>query len=205
MEAFTSLDAVAAPLARINVDTDQIVPALYLQKPRSDDFGNYLFHDVRHDAAGARRGDFVLNDPVYTQARILVAGRNFGCGSSREHAVWALHDGGFRTVIAPSFGDIFFSNALKNGLLPVRLPEDTVQSMLAELAAAPGARLRVDLRAQTVTRRGGEVESFAIDPFARHCLLEGLDEIDYTLTQRARIEDFERRRAADAALSHSSL
>jgi 3-isopropylmalate/(R)-2-methylmalate dehydratase small subunit len=154
MEAFISLDAVAAPLARINVDTDQIVPALYLQKPRSDDFGDYLFHDVRHDAAGARRSDFVLNDPVYAQARILVAGRNFGCGSSREHAVWALHDGGFRTVIAPSFGDIFFSNALKNGLLPVRLPEDTVQSMLAELAAAPGARLRPDRHA---ARRRGRV------------------------------------------------
>lgn len=200
MEAFTLLEAVAAPLARINVDTDQIVPALYLQKPRSDDFGNYLFHDVRHDAAGARRADFPLNEPVYAQARILVAGRNFGCGSSREHAVWALYDGGFRAVIAPSFGDIFQSNALKNGLLPVRLPEDVVQSMLAELQAAPGSRIRVDLEAQTVLRPGGGIEHFAVDPFPRHCLLKGLDEIDYTLAQRQRIEDFERRREADPAL-----
>ena len=200
MEAFTLLEAVAAPLARINVDTDQIVPALYLQKPRSDNFGNYLFHDVRHDAAGGRRSDFLLNDPVYDDARILVAGRNFGCGSSREHAVWALYDGGFRVVIAPSFGDIFHSNALKNGLLPVRLPEDVVQSIQAELLAAPGSRMRVDLQAQTVTWPRGGIERFAIDPFPRHCLLEGLDEIDYTLAQRQRIEDFERRREADADL-----
>ncbi|WP_326535217.1 3-isopropylmalate dehydratase small subunit [Pseudorhodoferax sp.] len=200
MEAFTRLDAVAAPLARSNVDTDQIVPALYLQKPRSDNFGHYLFHDVRHDASGARRTDFLLNDPVYAQARILVAGRNFGCGSSREHAVWALHDGGFRAVVAPSFGDIFHTNALKNGLLPVRLPEDVVQAIQAELLAAPGSRMQVDLQAQTVTRPGGGVVPFAIDPFPRHCLLQGLDEIDYTLTQRQRIEDFERRRAADADL-----
>ncbi|MGC3983637.1 MAG: 3-isopropylmalate dehydratase small subunit [Pseudorhodoferax sp.] len=198
MEAFTQLDAVAAPLVRSNVDTDQIVPALYLQKPRSDNFGNYLFHDVRHDAEGRRRSDFPLNDPVFEQARILVAGRNFGCGSSREHAVWALYDGGFRAVIAPSFGDIFHSNALKNGLLPVRLPEDVVQAIQAALLAAPGGRMRVDLQAQTVAWPGGGVERFSIDPFPRLCLLQGLDEIDYTLTQRQRIEDFERRREADA-------
>jgi 3-isopropylmalate/(R)-2-methylmalate dehydratase small subunit len=197
MEAFTLLDAVAAPLPHINIDTDQIVPALYLQKPRSDDFGRYLFHDVRRDAAGAPRSDFVLNVPAYAQARILVAGRNFGCGSSREHAVWALHDGGFRAVIAASFGDIFYSNALKNGLLPVRLAEDTVQAMLAELASTAGVHLRVDLETQTVTRHGGEVVPFAIDPFARHCLLEGLDELAYTLSQCERIEDFERRHQAD--------
>ncbi|WP_218508515.1 3-isopropylmalate dehydratase small subunit [Variovorax sp. dw_308] len=191
MEAFTQIDAVAVPLARSNVDTDQIVPALYLQKPRSDNFGDYLFHDVRRDARGTRRPDFILNDPVYDQARILVAGHNFGCGSSREHAVWALHDGGFRAVIAPSFGDIFHGNALKNGLLPVRLPEAVVLEMLADLLAAPGAHLQVDLRAQTVTGPRGRPEPFAIDPFPRHCLLEGLDEIDYTLAQGAAIETFE--------------
>lgn len=186
MEAFTRLDAVAAPLERANVDTDQIVPALYLQKPRSDNFGEYLFHDVR------RSGRFVLDEPAYAQARILVAGPNFGCGSSREHAVWALHDGGFRAVIAPSFGDIFHTNALKNGLLPVRLPAPLVQRWLAELQAAPGARMQVDLQARTVTGPKGDAEPFAIDPFPRHCLLEGLDEIDYTLTQRAAIDAFER-------------
>ena len=197
MQAFRQLEAVAAPLARANIDTDQIVPALYLQKPRSDNFGHYLFHDVRHDARGERRPDFVLNAAVYAEARILVAGRNFGCGSSREHAVWALHDGGFRAVVAPSFGDIFHSNALKNGLLPVRLPESVVDDLLGALLAAPGTRLRVDLEAQVVTGPKGRVEPFVTDPFARHCLLEGLDEIDYTLTQEARIKDFERHHAID--------
>jgi 3-isopropylmalate/(R)-2-methylmalate dehydratase small subunit len=192
MEAFTRLDAVAAPLARANVDTDQIVPGLYLQKPRSVNFADFLIHDVRRDAQGRRRDDFVLNEPAYAQARILVAGAIFGCGSSREHAVWALYDGGLRAVIAPSFGDIFFGNALKNGLLPVRLPEAVVQELLAELLANPGARVQIDLRAQTVTGPRGRVEPFPIDPFPRHCLLEGLDEIDYTLSQRTAIDAFER-------------
>jgi 3-isopropylmalate/(R)-2-methylmalate dehydratase small subunit len=195
MEAFTRLDAVAAPLPRINIDTDQIVPALYLQKPRSANFGDFLFCDVRRDAEGALRADFPLNDPGHAGARILVAGRNFGCGSSREHAVWALVDGGFRAVIAPSFGDIFFSNALKNGLLPVRLAEELVDGLLATLQAEPGARLRIDLAAQSVTAPDGSRTPFEIDPFARHCLLEGLDELDYTLTQSARIDAFERARA----------
>jgi 3-isopropylmalate/(R)-2-methylmalate dehydratase small subunit len=196
MQAFTQLDAVAAPLARINVDTDQIVPALYLQKPRAADFGEFLFRDVRHDAQGARRADFPLNDAAYAQARILVAGRNFGCGSSREHAVWALVDGGFRAVIAPSFGDIFFSNALKNGLLPVRLPEARVEALLALLQREPGAHLRIDLAAQRVHASDGGCDAFEIDPFARRCLLEGLDELDYTLGQSGRIEAFERERAS---------
>lgn len=195
MQAFQALDAIAAPLPRANIDTDQIVPALYLQKPRSADFGRYLFHDVRHDAQGARRADFVLNDPAYAQASILVAGPNFGCGSSREHAVWALHDGGFRAVIAPSFGDIFQSNAMKNGLLPVPLPQATVQALLAALQAAPGLRVRVDLQTQQVAWPQGSA-AFDIDPFARLCLLQGLDELDYTLTQGAQIDDFERRHPA---------
>jgi len=199
MEAFTRLDALAVPLARANIDTDQIVPALYLQKPRSDNFGDYLFHDVRHDVHGRRRDEFVLNAPVYADARILVAGPNFGCGSSREHAVWALYDGGFRAVIAPSFGDIFFSNALKNGLLPVRLPQAVVQRMLDDLLAAPGTRMTVDLRTQIVAGPGGRVEPFHIDPFPRQCLLEGLDEIDYTLAQHAAIDAFEQGRARGAA------
>jgi 3-isopropylmalate/(R)-2-methylmalate dehydratase small subunit len=195
MDAFTPLDAVAAPLPRINVDTDQIVPALYLQKPRSADFGAFLFCDVRHDAQGARRPDFPLNDAAYADARILVAGRNFGCGSSREHAVWALADGGFRAVIAPSFGDIFFSNALKNGLLPIVLPEALVDGLLDTLQRRPGTRLRIDLAEQTVTAPDGSTARFEIDPFARHCLLEGLDELDYTLRQSARIEAYERAHA----------
>ena len=194
MEALRQLDAVAVPLVRANVDTDQIVPALYLQKPRSADFGSFLFRDVRRDAQGGLRPDFPLNDPAYAGARILVAGRNFGCGSSREHAVWALYDGGFRAVIAPSFGDIFFGNSLKNGLLPVRLPEDRVNALLDALRTRPGARVQVDLVAQRVQGPDGLESSFSIEPFARHCLLEGLDELDYTLSQRASIEAFERRR-----------
>jgi 3-isopropylmalate/(R)-2-methylmalate dehydratase small subunit len=201
MEPFTLLEAPAAPLARANVDTDQIVPALYLQKPRSDDFGRYLFHDIRRDEGGALRTDFVLNDPRFACARILVAGRNFGCGSSREHAVWALVDGGFRAVIAPSFGDIFFGNALKNGLLPVRLPEPVVQRLLDELEAAPGTRLTVDLQAQTVASPGGIGAAFEIDAFSRRCLLHGLDELDYTLSQRDRIDAFERRLAAHGEMN----
>jgi 3-isopropylmalate/(R)-2-methylmalate dehydratase small subunit len=198
MEALRQLDAVAAPLGSVNVDTDQISPALYLQKPRSAPFGSFLFHDVRHDAQGRRRPEFLLNEPVYADARILVAGRNFGCGSSREHAVWALYDGGFRAVIAPSFGDIFFSNALKNGLLPVRLPAERVDALLAALRAEPGAHVQVDLVAQTVRGPSGFEAEFSIEPFARHCLLEGLDELDYTLSQSAKIEAFERRLNAPA-------
>jgi len=198
MEPLTRLDAVAVPLPRANVDTDQIVPALYLQKPRACDFGEFLFRDVRHDAQGARRPDFPLNQPAYEGARILVAGRNFGCGSSREHAVWALHDGGFRAVIAPSFGDIFFGNALKNGLLPVRLADDIVDALLGALQRTPGVHLEVDLVQQTVVAPDGHSAAFDIDPFARRCLLEGIDELAYTLTQTVRIEAFERDRVSAA-------
>ncbi|MES3000496.1 MAG: 3-isopropylmalate dehydratase small subunit [Pseudomonadota bacterium] len=191
MEAFRQLDAVAAPLGGVNTDTDQILPALYLQKPRANNFGDYLFLDVRRGAQGERRKDFLLNDPVYADARILVSGRNFGCGSSREQAVWALFDGGYRAVIATSFGDIFASNALKNGLLPVVLEEQVVDALLAGLRATPGARVRIDLEVQTVTGPGIEVARFSIGPFSRQCLLEGMDEVDYTLSQSARIEDYE--------------
>ena len=141
MESLRQFDAVAVPLGGINVDTDQIVPARYLQKPRSCDFGEFLFRDVRFDADGTPKGGFPLDDPAYAHAGVLVAGRNFGCGSSREHAVWALYDGGFRAVIAPSFGDIFRGNALKNGLLPVQLDEDVVEALLEDLRHAPGARI----------------------------------------------------------------
>jgi 3-isopropylmalate/(R)-2-methylmalate dehydratase small subunit len=196
MEAFRQLDAVAAPLGGVNTDTDQILPALYLQKPRANNFGDFLYLDVRRDAQGQRRKDFLLNDPVYADAHILVAGRNFGCGSSREQAVWALFDGGFRAVIAPSFGDIFASNALKNGLLPVVLDEKLVDALLAGLRASPGARVRIDLVAETVTGPGIAVTPFSISPFSRHCLLEGMDEVDYTLSQGARIEAYEQARAA---------
>lgn len=198
MERFVRLDAVALPVDRPNVDTDQIVPARYLQKPRSDDFGAYLFRDLRFAADGSENPAFLLNQPAHRGARIVVAQRNFGCGSSREHAVWALFDYGIRAVIAPSFGDIFASNALKNGLLPVVLAEDVVTGLLEQLARAPGLRLVVDLQAQDVHVPDGAIHRFAVDPFARHCLLEGIDEIDYTLSLLPAIEAYEARREAFA-------
>ena len=192
MEKFAVLDAVAVPIARANVDTDQIVPSRYLQKPRADNFGNYLFRDLRVAADGTLVPDFILNDAAYTGAHIVVAERNFGCGSSREHAVWALHDYGIRAVIAPSFGDIFASNALKNGLLPIVLPDAAVQVMIRELLAAPGTRMRVDLVEQWVVGPDGARHSFEVEPFAKHCLVEGLDELGFTLSQMPQIEAFER-------------
>jgi 3-isopropylmalate/(R)-2-methylmalate dehydratase small subunit len=193
MEPFVRLDAVALPIARPNVDTDQILPARYLQKPRSDNFGDYLFRDVRQDPA------FVFNRDEYRGARILVAERNFGCGSSREHAVWALYDHGFRAAIAPSFGDIFASNAQKNGFLPIVLPGPVVASLIAQLEAQPGARIAVDLPAQSVRAPDGSEHAFEIDAFAKHCLVEGLDEISYTLTLLPAIEAYEARLAKEHA------
>lgn len=193
MRPFEPLVAIALPVAQPNFDTDQILPARYLQKPRSEGFGEFLFRDLRCRKDGSEDPGFALNQPPYRGARIVVAGRNFACGSSREHAAWALVDHGFRAVIAPSFGDIFHSNALKNGLLPVTLPGDVVRAMLDRLVALPGSRIRVDLEAQIVTGPDGGAHAFAIDPFAKHCLLRGLDELDYTLAQLGHIEAYERR------------
>lgn len=193
LKPFQTLDAVAVPIAQPNLDTDQILPARYLQKPRSNDFGEYLFRDLRFRKDGSEEPGFVLNKPAYRSGQIIVAERNFGCGSSREHAVWALYDYGFRAVIAPSFGDIFSSNALKNGLLPVVLPEVFVSEMLAAVQTAPGSRIKVDLAAQTVVAPAGAAHSFDIDPFAKHCLLNGLDELDYTLSLLEHVAEFERR------------
>ena len=192
MEPLRQIDSVAVPLGGVNIDTDQIVPGRYLQKPRSWDFGEFLFRDVRYTAQGTPVPGFPLDDPAYAGAGILVAGRNFGCGSSREHAVWALFDGGFRAVIAPSFGDIFRSNALKNGLLPVQLAEDVVDALLDDLSRSPGARMLVDLVRQVVVLPDGSEKNFSVDSFARHCLLEGIDELDYTLSQVERIRAFAR-------------
>jgi 3-isopropylmalate/(R)-2-methylmalate dehydratase small subunit len=193
LKPFERLDAVAVPIAQPNLDTDQILPARYLQKPRADDFGAYLFRDLRFGEDGSEEPGFVLNQPAYRSGRIIVAERNFACGSSREHAVWALFDYGFRAVVAPSFGDIFFSNALKNGLLPIVLPEAVVAGMLAEVQARPGSRMAVDLAAQIVTGPGNASHAFDVDPFSKHCLLNGLDELDYTLSLADRIAEFERR------------
>jgi 3-isopropylmalate/(R)-2-methylmalate dehydratase small subunit len=195
MESLTYLDAVAAPIVAINCDTDQILPARFLQKPRSDDFSKFLFRSLRFGPDGTEQPDFVLNRAAYRDSRIVVANHNFGCGSSREHAVWALYDYGIRAAIAPSFGDIFFINCLKNGLLPIVLPEAVVLPLLDTLSASPGSRIAVDLPAQTVTLPDGAVHAFDMEPFAKECLLRGIDEIDYTLSHQDRIDAFERTRA----------
>jgi 3-isopropylmalate/(R)-2-methylmalate dehydratase small subunit len=192
MDRLDHLEAVAVPIARVNCDTDQIIPAQYLQKMRSDDFGRYLFAEFRFRKDGSEVGDFILNRPAYRPARIIVANRNFGCGSSREHAVWALYDYGIRAAIAPSFGDIFFTNCLKNGLLPIVLPQDVVTPLLAHLEAAPGATVAVDLPAQQVVLPDGTRHPFEIEAFAKTCLVNGIDELGYTLAQSSRIDAFER-------------
>jgi 3-isopropylmalate/(R)-2-methylmalate dehydratase small subunit len=191
MQPFTTLKASALPVDRPNVDTDQIVPARYLQKPRSAPFGEFLFRDLRFDADGAEKPDFILNRPGYRGAKIVVAEENFACGSSREHAVWALYDYGVRAVIAPSLGDIFTSNAAKNGLLTILLPREAVAAIIEQLKARPGMELTVDLDAQTVIA-GNAVHRFDIDPYRKTCLESGLDELGYTLTQLPAIEAFER-------------
>lgn len=191
MEPFTVLDAIAAPLDRSNVDTDQILPARFLRRPRDAGYQDFLFRDLRFGEDGGERPDFVLNIDAYRHARILVADRNFGGGSSREQAPWSLVDYGIRCVIAADFGDIFYRNATKSGLLPVALDIATCISLREQLHAAPGATVRVDLFSQTVTAPDGAVHRFDIDSFRRRCLLEGLDEIGLTLQYDAEITAFE--------------
>ncbi len=192
MERLEHITAVAFPVVAINCDTDQIIPARFLQKPRSDNFGHYLFRALRFNKDGTEQPDFILNQAPFRNARIVVANRNFACGSSREHAVWALYDYGIRVAIAPSFGDIFFINCLKNGLLPIVLPVDIVTALLGELTARPGIEIEVDLSSQTVILPDGSAHHFDIEPFAKQCLMQGIDEIDYTLAQSARIDAYER-------------
>jgi 3-isopropylmalate/(R)-2-methylmalate dehydratase small subunit len=191
MQPFQPLDAVAAPMAAPNVDTDQIIPARFCWRRRADGWGHLLFHDLRFDDGGAPKADFVLNRDEYRDARILVANRNFACGSSREHAVWSLCDYGFRAVIAPSFGDIFFNSSFQNGLLPVVLGDERVAELRRLLEQAPGSRIGVDLAAQEVRGADGIVDKFDIDPFRKECLLAGVDSIAFTLGHRAAIRAFE--------------
>ena len=202
MQKFERLESAAAPLDVANVDTDQIIPARFLWRPRADGYGSLLFNDLRTSEDGATKPDFVLNRPAYQAANILVADRNFGCGSSREHAVWALMDAGIRVVIAPSFADIFFNNSFKNGLLPIVLPQARCAELRAALARKPGAKLAVDLEAQTVTgavgmSEGSGSDRFDIDPFRKQLLLSGMDDITFTLSQADNIAAFEKRLAAE--------
>ena len=183
------------PLDRSDVDTDQIIPKQHLKRIERAGYGEFLFDDWRHDGTGAERPDFVLNRPEYRDGTVLVAGRNFGCGSSREHAVWALADHGFRAVIAPSFGDIFHNNALKGGLLPVPLPEYQVRRLIDLATEEPGVEAVVDLEEQSVS--AGDLRfRFEMDPFERRCLFDGLDDIGLTLAHQAAITAFEAARPA---------
>jgi 3-isopropylmalate/(R)-2-methylmalate dehydratase small subunit len=186
MERFETLTAIAAPYEPVNVDTDQIVPARFLKFPRQDGYGKFLFHDVREDPG------FVLNRAPFDQARILVGNANFGCGSSREGAAYAFHDAGFRSVIAPSFGDIFYSNCMKNGIAPVRLSDASCSALRLLLRKDPGTQLTVDLVAQEVRTPDGQTYRFAIGAFYREMLLKGVDELGLTLSLVPEIEAFER-------------
>lgn len=197
VEPFRTLRAAAVPYLGANVDTDQILPARFLSKPRSGGFAQYLFHDLRFDEGGRERPGFVLNEAPFRDAKILIGEHNFGCGSSRENAVWAVADYGFRVVIAPSLGDIFRANSLKNGLLPIILDDDAIAELIAALQANPGSEIEADLEAQTVTMGNRAVYRFDIDPFSKHCLLNGIDELDYTLSQNDKIDAFERRHLAE--------
>lgn len=197
MQKFTQVTGVAAPLPMINIDTDMIIPKQFLKTIRRTGLGKNLFQEMRYTPEGAEIPEFALNKPAYRAASILVAGENFGCGSSREHAPWALLDFGITCVIAPSFADIFYNNCFKNGILPLQLPQAEIDKLLDDAAKGSNARLTVDLERQVVTRPNGEEISFEIDPFRKHCLLHGLDDIGLTLERKAAIDGFEDRLAAE--------
>ncbi len=196
MEKFTHLNGVAAPLPMVNVDTDMVIPKNYLKTTVRTGLGRHLFAEMRYKEDGTERADFVLNKPAYRQAKILIAFENFGCGSSREHAPWALLDFGIRCVIAPSFADIFFNNCFKNGILPLVLPKATCERLIADAERGANAILTIDLEAEELIRSDGERIAFAVEPFRRHRLLQGLDEIGATIAKASGIDAFESRLAA---------
>ncbi len=194
MEKFTILTGVAAPFPMINIDTDRIIPKQFLKTIKRTGLGKFLFNDLRYKSDGSEVTDFVLNRPSYKNSQIIIAGRNFGCGSSREHAPWALLDFGIRCVIAPSFADIFYNNCFKNGILPVQLDETQVDRLLNAAEAGSNATFTIDLSNQTVSGPNGEIFNFEIDPFKKHCLFNGLDDIGLTLEKAADIDSFESNR-----------
>jgi 3-isopropylmalate/(R)-2-methylmalate dehydratase small subunit len=191
MDKFTTLDGIAAPLPMINVDTDKIIPKQFLKTIKRTGLGKALFDEMRYRNDGSENPDFILNKPAYRQSKILVAGENFGCGSSREHAPWALMDFGIRCVIAASFADIFYNNCFKNGILPIKLPQAVVDDLMDDAKKGANARLSIDLDKQTITRPDGGVVKFEIDGFRKHCLLNGLDDVGLTLQKAPAIGSFE--------------
>jgi len=193
MEKFTKLTGVAAPLAMINVDTDMIIPKQFLKTIERTGLGKHLFHEMRYDETGVENADFVLNKQAWRTAKILVAGDNFGCGSSREHAPWAIADFGIRCVIAPDFADIFYNNCFKNGILPIKLPQEQVDLLMDDAQRGANAVISIDLETQEITGPDGGRISFEMDPFRKHCLLEGLDDIGLTLQKSDAIEGYEQK------------
>ncbi len=191
MDKFTTLTGIAAPMPLVNIDTDMIIPKQFLKTIKRSGLGINLFDEMRYDREGNELPDFILNQPAYRQTQILVAGDNFGCGSSREHAPWALLDFGIRCVISTSFADIFFNNCFKNGILPVVLPQDAVDALMEDARKGANARITVDLENQTVTTSDGVSFAFEIDPFRKHCLLNGLDDIGLTMEKAPRIDSYE--------------
>ena len=195
MEKFTHLTGVAAPMPLVNIDTDMIIPKQFLKTIQRSGLGKNLFDEMRYTEGGKEIPDFVLNQPAYRQSQIIVAGDNFGCGSSREHAPWALLDFGIRCVISTSFADIFYNNCFKNGILPVVLPPEAVAHLMEDARKGANARITVDLEAQTVTASDGTAVRFDVDPFKKHCLRNGLDDIGLTLEKAASIDAFEAKNA----------
>jgi 3-isopropylmalate/(R)-2-methylmalate dehydratase small subunit len=191
MEKFTTLEGVAAPIKQINVDTDAIIPKQYLKTIKRTGLGKGLFAEQRYKDDGAENPDFVLNKPAYRKAKILVAADNFGCGSSREHAPWALADFGIRCVISTSFGDIFYNNCFKNGLLPIRVSKEDLDKLFDDADRGANATLTIDLAKQEIRGPDGGVVNFEIDPFRKHCLLHGLDDIGLTKQKQSKIENYE--------------
>ncbi|MGJ8546243.1 MAG: 3-isopropylmalate dehydratase small subunit [Sulfitobacter sp.] len=197
MDKFTTLTGIAAPLPLINIDTDMIIPKQFLKTIKRSGLGVNLFDEMRYDDNGAEIPDFVLNKPQYREAEIIVAGDNFGCGSSREHAPWALKDFGIKSVISTSFADIFYNNCFKNGILPIVLPQEQVDVLMSDAENGANARITVDIEAQTVTASDGSSFAFELDPFKKHCLMNGLDDIGLTLEKASAIDSFESQATQD--------
>ena len=195
MEKFNSLTGVAAPLPLINTDTDMIIPKQFLKTIKRTGLGVNLFSEMRYKDDGSEKPDFILNQKAYRDTQVLVAGENFGCGSSREHAPWAINDFGIKCIIAPSFADIFYNNCFKNGILPIVLPPEEVDVLMKDAEKGSNARISIDLETQTVTSSEGVAFNFKVDPFRKHCLMNGLDDIDLTLEKKTSIQNFEQQAA----------
>ena len=204
MDKFTTLEGVAAPLKIINVDTDMVIPKQYLKTIKRTGLGKGLFSEQRYKDDGSENPDFILNKPAYRNAKILVAGDNFGCGSSREHAPWALLDFGIRCVISTSFADIFYNNCFKNGILPIKMPKEIIAKLMDDASRGSNAVIEIDLEKQEIKGPDGGTVHFDIDPFRKHCLLNGLDDIGLTMEKKSEIDDFETRQKDSQPWLHAA-